>query len=266
MSYYRRMAAVIPTLSSSKLVALYVFLSFVIHNHRHSLLTITVRYNDKSPRGFLPQDSNTRSESITSSITSIMCLVSVREEEDLIVPARRVKEVRQVRRVREFSPPPPPLTRRVSRTTIIRESAPSPPRTEIRQPSRPPSIAPSHAPTRASHRYVQVDHEASSSSSSSSSEEDVRSQVTRKTTKSHHSRAPSVPVPPSVRSAPRTEYSMHENEREFRREVSRPRGPDYETYRYVNAPPSERPRSEFRDSRLSGEELRRIQVSIRNNR
>jgi hypothetical protein len=171
-----------------------------------------------------------------------MCLMSVREEEDYTVPAR----YKRVTRVRRYEEPPP----RVERSSYYREERraaepvptiieppPAPPAippppsahssthiTETRRTSRAPTArAPSVRSTTRSH-YVEVESEGTSSSSSSS--EDVRSQTTRKTSKS------TAPPPPA------SEYSVHEREHEVRRErgYSRPRGDEYETYRYVNAP------------------------------
>lgn len=63
-------------------------------------------------------------------------------------------------------------------------------------------------------------------SESSSSSEDVRSRATtRKSSRKAKSVAP-----------PASEYSIHEREKEIRRERLSPPGPEYETYRYVNAP------------------------------
>lgn len=191
-----------------------------------------------------------------------MCLMSVKEEPDYSVPAR----VTRVRRVVRRSPSPP-RTARYTRQSFVEErrpsynpppppppepipSPPAPPsvhetrivkseRRSSRAPSRAPSLPPppSAAPTRRSEsHFVEVDHE-SSSSSSSSSEEDVRSRTTRKSSR-------------SKTTAPASEYSIHE--REYRRErgYSNPR-PEYETYRYVEAPKdrsvSRGPRSSYHD-------------------
>lgn len=176
-----------------------------------------------------------------------MCLMNVREEEAPI-PAR----VRHVRRVIRRSPSPPRRDVRITRQSIIEERKPSPPpppppqpeerstttiHTEQRHVSRPPSAAPSKsrppsaAPSRSTQtHFVEVDHD-SSSSSSSSSEEDVRSRTTRKSSRSKSSRAKSRTEPPA------SEYSVHE--REYRRErgySSPPPKPEWETYRYVEAP------------------------------
>jgi hypothetical protein len=174
------------------------------------------------------------------------------------------------------SPPPPArISESCSRTTIVEERrAPS---------ARAPSVRgpPSVAPTRASQRYVQVEVEAESERISiASSDDEILSQTTRRSegNKSHathksshtrvssHSRTPTIPSPPSVR--PRSEYSTHEREREVRREY--PPKPEYETYRYVNAPSSrgsrENRRSAYDDPRMSDERYRQLEVSIKNNR
>lgn len=171
--------------------------------------------------------------------TTTMCLMSVREEEAPI-PARVVRTRRVVRR----SPSPPREVRITrQRQSFVEERRPSPPspprpepeprastiiqteqRTEQRRVSRPPSVAPSRsAPT----HFVEVEQD------SSSSEEDVRSRTTRKSSRSKRSRSkPRTEVPAS-------EYSIHEREREIRRErgySNPPPKPEYETYRYVEAP------------------------------
>ena len=138
------------------------------------------------------------------------------------------------------SPPPPP-------------SIPPPPRSHhstakhdtLTSVSRNPSRAPS-ARTGTRTHFVEVEHDAdsgtsSSSSSSQSSLDDLRSRTTHKTNhtrntshtnKSHRTSVSSSHKPPA------SEYSIHEREKEIRRErgYSRPRD-QYETYRYVNAPP-----------------------------
>jgi hypothetical protein len=213
-----------------------------------------------------------------------MCWVTVKDLE-VDPPARKVKEVRRVSDYYPSPPPPARISETMSRTTIIEQRRPpSSHHTELRAPSvRAPSVRgpPSVAPTRASQRYVQVEVEAESERISiSSSDDEVLSQTTRRsegtksrathksshTRVSSHSRAPSVPAPPSVR--PRSEYSTHEREREIRREY--PPRPEYETYRYVNAPSSrgsrEHRKSAYDDPRVSDESYRQLQVSIRNNR
>lgn len=199
-----------------------------------------------------PPSAPRHSQSVT------MCLMSVKEEPDYTVPAR----VTRVRRVVRRSPSPP-RTARYTRQSYVEERRPSynpppppepipsPPsvhetrtvkseRRSSRAPSRAPSLPPppSAAPTRRSEsHFVEVDHESSSSSSSSSSDEDVRSRTTRKSSR-------------SKTTAPASEYSMHE--REYRRErgYSSPR-PEYETYRYVEAPKdrsiSRGPRGSYHD-------------------
>ena len=189
-----------------------------------------------------------------------MCLLSVKEEEAPI-PARVVRTRRVVRRS-----PSPPREIRIMRQSYVEERRPSPPspprpeptpqasmttirteqRTERSHVSRPPSAAPpsvapppsiappsvappppaSVAPSRsAPTHFVEVEQD------SSSSEEDVRSRTTRKSSRSKSSRSkPRTEVPAS-------EYSMHEHE--YRRErgySNPPRKPEYETYRYVEAP------------------------------
>ncbi|KAF1824552.1 uncharacterized protein K489DRAFT_378983 [Dissoconium aciculare CBS 342.82] len=207
-----------------------------------------------------------------------MCFVTVKDLE-VDPPARRVKEVRRVIRDYPSLPPPPRISETMSRTTIIEQRRPpSPSRTEVRAPSvrAPPSVA----ATRASQRYVQVEVEAESDRVSVSSSDEVLSQTTRRsegassrathqslhTRVSSHPRAPSVPAPPSVR--PRSEYSVHEREREITREY--PPRPEYETYRYVDAPQSrvsrEHRRSVAGDPRMSDESYRQLQVSIKNSR
>jgi hypothetical protein len=169
-----------------------------------------------------------------------MCLLSVKEEEPPI-PARVVRTRRVVRRS-----PSPPREVRITRQSYVEERRPSPPspprpepepqvsattirteqRTEQRHVSRPPSVAPpvSIAPSRsAPTHFVEVEQD------SSSSEEDVRSRTTRKSSRSKASKPRT--------EAPASEYSIHE--REYRRErgySNPPPKPEYETYRYVEAP------------------------------
>jgi len=123
------------------------------------------------------------------------------------------------------SPPPPPETVR-SRSRVT-SRAPS-----VRAPTE---RAPSHVSVTREH-YVEVESEADTSPSSSSSE-DVRSKApSRAPSKapshatSHHTRKTSRSV-----KAPETIYSEHEREREIRRERRASR-PEYETYRYIDAP------------------------------
>jgi hypothetical protein len=186
-----------------------------------------------------------------------MCLMSVREEE-APVPARVVRTRRVIRR----SPSPPPREVRITRQSFVEERRPSPPspprpepeppvsttirteqRTEQRRVSRPPSVAPSRsAPT----HFVEVDHD------SSSSEEDVRSRTTRKSSRSKSSRSK-----PRTE-APASEYSIHERETRRERGYSAPK-PEYETYRYVEAPKNRSgSRSGYHEgSRVSRDSFRR---------
>ena len=190
-----------------------------------------------------------------------MCLARVKEyEEEYTVPAR-VTRVRSYRR----RSPSPPRSVRYSRRSIVEERRPSPSPPPIIVPREPTVVAPSprasttvksetkvsRAPSRApsartrSH-YVEVDHDSDTSSSSSSS--DVRSRTTSHTRKTSRSKT----------TAPVSEYSMHE--KEYRRERDyRPRN-DFETYRYVEAPPSNsgsRSRSRYDDPRASRDGPRR---------
>jgi hypothetical protein len=192
-----------------------------------------------------------------------MCLMSVREEE-APVPARVVRTRRVIRR----SPsPPPPREVRITRQSFVEERRPSPPspprpepappasttirteqRTEQRRVSRPPSVAPSRsAPT----HFVEVDHD------SSSSEEDVRSRTTRKSSRSKSSRSKPRTEPPASE-APVSEYSIHERETRRERGYSAPK-PEYETYRYVEAPKNRSgSRSRYHEgSRVSRDSFRR---------
>ncbi|TKA77602.1 hypothetical protein B0A55_03128 [Friedmanniomyces simplex] len=168
-----------------------------------------------------------------------MCLFKVKEEEE-VYPTARVKRVTRVRR---YSPPPP--ERLEQRTSYYHEERrapppPAPPSTVPPPPSthraetvrsRRTSRAPSVRSTTRSH-YVEVENEdddsPSSSPSSSSSSEDIRSRAT-----SHQTRKTAKSVAP-----PASEYSIHEREKEIRRErgYAKPRE-EFETYRYVNAPP-----------------------------
>lgn len=191
-----------------------------------------------------------------------MCLLSVKEEEAPI-PARVVRTRRVIRR----SPSPPPREVRITRQSFVEERRPSPPpppppqpepeprastvirteeRTEQRRVSRPPS---SVAPSRSTQtHFVEVDHD------SSSSVDDVQSRTTRKSSRSKSSRSkPRTEVPAS-------EYSMHE--REYRRErgySNPPHKPEYETYRYVEAPKNRSgSRSGYHEgSRVSRDSFRR---------
>ncbi|KAK4540307.1 hypothetical protein LTR36_009619 [Oleoguttula mirabilis] len=186
-----------------------------------------------------------------------MCLFKVKEEEDYSVPAR----YKRVSRVRRYSPSPPPRVERVTCRSYVEERRPSagyalppppmiieppPPEPSVRaetvrsrRTSRAPSVrAPSRVSVTQSH-YVEVDEDdTSSSSSSSGAPSRATSHHTRKTARS--AKAPSTAPPAS-------EYSIHEREREIRRErrQSRPRE-DYETFRYVPAPPTESGRSRSR--------------------
>ena len=132
------------------------------------------------------------------------------------------------------SPPPPP-------------TIPPPPSTlhsSRHETATSVSRQPSHAPTTRTH-YVEVEHDADSGtsnhSSSTSSLDDLRSRTTRRTNHTRNTSHTSKSHRTSVSSAhkpPASEYSVHEREKEIRREraYSRPRD-QYETYRYVNAPP-----------------------------
>ncbi|EMC91402.1 hypothetical protein BAUCODRAFT_326863 [Baudoinia panamericana UAMH 10762] len=202
-----------------------------------------------------------------------MCLIKVKEEEDYSVPAR-VKRVTRVQRYEE--PPPRMYERHYVEERRPANYAPPPPRSERAPSTHPPpatsTVAPStHVGTVRSRgtsratsvraprsHYVEVeDADETSSSSSSSVSEDVRSRATsHRTHKSSRTKATSVAPPAS-------EYSVHEREREIRRErgYSRPRE-EYETYRYVDAPPGSR-RSHSRvgsgsqDARASRDSYRR---------
>ncbi|KAK1078287.1 hypothetical protein LTR48_008514, partial [Friedmanniomyces endolithicus] len=85
--------------------------------------------------------------------------------------------------------------------------------------------APSVRSTTRSH-YVEVEEDEESSTESEESSEDVRSRAP-----SHRTRKTAKSVAP-----PLSEYSVHEREKEIRRERIVPK-PEFETYRYVNAPP-----------------------------
>ncbi|KAK5113882.1 hypothetical protein LTR85_010415 [Meristemomyces frigidus] len=197
-----------------------------------------------------------------------MCLLKVKEEEDYSVPAR----YKRVSRVRRYSPSPPRVER-ITRRSYVEERRPSPTyalpppapaplppptiieppppehsvrsetvRSRSRHTSRAPSVrAPSRVSVTQSH-YVEVDEDNSTSSSSSSSE-DVRSRAT-----SHHTRKTSRSAKAPSTAPPASEYSIHEREREVRRErrASRPPREEYETFRYVPAPPTDSGRSRSR--------------------
>ena len=189
-----------------------------------------------------------------------MCLLKVKEEPDLSVPAR----VREVRRVRGYSTSPP-RSARYSSTRIIEERRPSgynmtqpdpsplpPPASSVyadlppAPPAPPPAPGASYSSTRIEAKrssrapsvqsrtrshYVEVEHESDSSSSSSSSSSDgLRSRTTKphRTSNTHKSSKSQTAAP--------SEYSEHEREIRRERRYSKPRG-EYETYRYVNAPP-----------------------------
>ena len=156
------------------------------------------------------------------------------------------------RRPSHYSLPPPEPARSLPPPTVIVppppsvHSAPPPPetvRSRSRVTSRAPSVrapterAPSHVSVTREH-YVEVESDDTSPSSSSS--EDVRSKApSRAPSKavshatSHHTRKTSRSVKPPP--APETVYSEHEREREIRRE-RRPSRPEFETYRYIDAP------------------------------
>ncbi|KAK5737480.1 hypothetical protein LTR17_006708 [Elasticomyces elasticus] len=176
-----------------------------------------------------------------------MCLLKVKEEETY-EPARVSKRTTRVRR---YESPPRVQEQRSSyyHREEHNEPLPLPPAPSTykaetvrsRRTSRAPSVrapsvrAPSVRSTTRSH-YVEVEDETSESSESS---EDVRSRATSHRTKKS-SRAPRSVAPPA------SEYSIHEREKEIRRERLAPREPEYETYRYVNAP---------RDARSSGQDV-----------
>ncbi|KAK5681588.1 hypothetical protein LTS10_006121 [Elasticomyces elasticus] len=170
-----------------------------------------------------------------------MCLLKVKEEETY-EPARVSKRTTRVRRYES----PPRVQERSSyyHREEHNEPLPLPPAPSTykaetvrsRRTSRAPSVrAPSVRSTTRSH-YVEVEDETSDSSESS---EDVRSRATSHRTRKS-SRAPKSVAPPA------SEYSIHEREKEIRRERLAPREPEYETYRYVNAP---------RDARSSGNDV-----------
>ncbi|QIW99883.1 hypothetical protein AMS68_005401 [Peltaster fructicola] len=165
-----------------------------------------------------------------------MCLINVKDEEEEYVPVR-------VKTVRRISRPPSPV-RSIRRTVVERRSEsaslgplppsiPPPARSEIPAPSvrseRPKSRAPSTR--RARSAYVEVDEETSDSSESSVSR---HTSHTRKTSKSR-------------RTAPASEYSVHEKETRRERDYGRPRE-EYETYRYVEPPRSQGRGSSQRNS------------------
>nr|POE89272.1 hypothetical protein CFP56_78183 [Quercus suber] len=183
-----------------------------------------------------------------------MCLVSVKDEEPYAAPAR-VKRVARVRRYssppRDYSrthieehqsfhaapppPPPPPEVFSLPLPSVRSPSIAAPP--SARAPTvRPPStVAPSvRSPSvhsRARSHYVEVDERLDdSASSSSSSREDIRSRTSKATT---HTRKSSRSGP----GAPQSVYSLHERDREIRRErgYSRPRD-EFASYKYVDAP------------------------------
>ena len=187
---------------------------------------------------------------------------------------------KKVTRVSRRYSPSPPRTARMSRTHVIeelRQSSPAPPSSPPPAPRAPTIIAPpsvraetvvsrrtSRAPptarapsvrsTTRSH-YVEVEEE-SASSVSSSDHDDVRSWTTAHTRKSSRSK---------TAAKAETEYSFHEREREVRREKV-PSRPEFETYRYVNAPPDARRRSGSRtgnlDQSVSREEYRRVRERV----
>ena len=206
-----------------------------------------------------------------------MCLMKVKEEPDYSVPAR----VRTYKRSsRRYSSPPRYYDReptrsqydrgyaRYSSSRVVEERKPSasvlPPPVEPPAPLPPPapsshsspppppsahhtthrsasrhtSRAPSaHTATRT--HYVEVEHDdALSDTSSASSHNDVRSRATHKTARTHKTHRTSAS---SHRPPPSDYMSVHEREKETRREraYSKPRGPEYETFRYVNAPPDD---------------------------
>lgn len=176
-----------------------------------------------------------------------MCFVSVKEEEDYSVPARRVRRVRRERT------PSPRRSARFSRT-IVEERRPSSRASFAAPPPPPPPAPPStivpppqpapassvRSRSRTNSHYVEV--APSSSSSSSSSSDDLRSRVTKK---SHRT------------SAPGSEYHIREKEYRRSRGYSQPRQPEYETFRYVDAP------SSGRESRGGGGRDRSLSVHVR---
>jgi hypothetical protein len=191
-----------------------------------------------------------------------MCLLKVKEERDDYAPrVRRVKRVStystpprssyytNTRVAEERQPsdygPPPPLSPPPVEETYHRES-----HTEIRQSEYPPSPPSVHtttkthtsrAPSQTRTHYVEVNHESESEDDSATSiGDDIRSRTTHKTSKTSNTHRSSRSRTTAPTTAP-SEYSIHEREKEIRRERgysnSRPR-PEYETYQYVNAPGS----------------------------
>ncbi|KAK3718820.1 hypothetical protein LTR37_004736 [Vermiconidia calcicola] len=144
------------------------------------------------------------------------------------------------------------ITRYQHDTRIVEERRPPPPSVHLEPlphlptPPPPPSAhhsvrrvesrRTSHAPSVHRSHYVEVEQDtSSSSSSSSSSSDDMRSRTTHKTAKTRKS-SNTHRSSKSKATAPASEYSVHEKELRRERAYSRPKE-EYETYRYVNAPP-----------------------------
>ncbi|KAF2280820.1 uncharacterized protein EI97DRAFT_454063 [Westerdykella ornata] len=160
-----------------------------------------------------------------------MCLVKVRQEEDVVVPYRTVVRTRS-------RSPHHRTSRRVSRVSVVRESRPAsssyvnvvrpPSSSYVAVPTPKPLAIPAPQPVPV---FVQPSPPPTPPPPPSHHHH-------------HHTTAHYVHVSPrsSISSSPsRSDYVMHE--REYRRERERrdysPDSPRHEHYRYVRAPPSE---------------------------
>ena len=143
-----------------------------------------------------------------------------------VVPARKARrhEHPPRRSARRYSPSPPHELQ-YSRTRVVEDYTTQPPAVIVEQPDPPRRVTSTRA-----RRTYQVEVEPSTSSSSSSSS-GHRTHRTSTTAAKRYSAKTSA-------SRPLSEYSVHEREREIRRErsSSRPRQDQYATYQYVDAP------------------------------
>jgi hypothetical protein len=164
-----------------------------------------------------------------------MCLVKVRQEEDVVVPYRVVNRNHSPRRHSHHS------VRRVSRTDIVRES-PRPSASYISVPAPQPMPIPAPQPVPVFVEPPPPPPPAPVAPPSMHFD--------------HHRRAHYVEVSPSrssISSSPtRSEYIIREREtrrERERRDYSPERSPRYETFRYVDGPEEDYDRYERRRSR-----------------
>lgn len=205
-----------------------------------------------------------------------MCLLKVKEDQIYSEPVRvrktkwtsydsaspprtayysntRVVEDRRASTVAAPPPPPPPQSYyKETRSEYKQTEAPAPPNV-VASDSKYTSRAPSTTSRTRSH-YVEVEHDDDStdSASSAASNDDVRSRTTHRTSKTSNTNT-TRRTSKSRTTAPTSAYTEYEREKEIRRErtYSRPRGDDYDTYQYINAPLSGSRSRDYYDPRAS---------------